>query len=122
MRVLLVTDHADTALMLARLFALAGHDAHAAGSGAQAMDLCEQGSFDVLICDLGLSDGDPIGLLVELRGRCAGRRAIAISGSRMIADVKGSRAAGFDGHLGSPIEYARVVETVGQLNRARGSP
>jgi CheY-like chemotaxis protein len=109
--------------MLARLFALAGHDAHAAGSGAQAMDLCEQGSFDVLICDLAPPpDGDPIGLLVELRGRCAGRRAIAISGSRMIADVKGSRAAGFDGHLGSPIEYARVVETVGQLSRARGSP
>ena len=83
------------------------------------MRICEGDCIDLLICDLGLPDGDSWHLLAELRRRSV-RKAIALSGFGMAADIEHSRAAGIDVHLTKPVQFAQLMETVRQL--AGGGP
>jgi CheY-like chemotaxis protein len=59
------------------------------------------GFFDLLLCDIGLPDGDGWTLLQTLRKNRA-ITAIAISGYCSPADVEHSKAAGFVAHLAKP--------------------
>ena len=69
MHILLVEDHADTATALSRLLRRTGHTVSVAASVADAVQVNEGGNIDLLICDIGLPDGDGRDLLRQLRGK-----------------------------------------------------
>lgn len=102
LRVLLVEDHEDTRHIFQRLIERAGHRVTAASSVAQARETLAQGTFDLLLTDLGLSDGSGLEVIAALRER-SDIPAVAMSGYGMKADLARTQAAGFAEHLVKPI-------------------
>ena len=73
-----------------------------ANTVAAALDAVSERAFDVLICDIGLPDGNGYELMTELRGS-HGITGIALTGYGMEEDVSRSQAAGFITHLTKPV-------------------
>jgi PAS domain S-box-containing protein len=79
LRILLVENHDDTRRVLGRLISTWGHTVTAVGSVAQARDAVAAHDFDLLISDVGLSDGTGYDVIATLREKSS-IPAIAISG------------------------------------------
>jgi CheY-like chemotaxis protein len=101
-RILLVEDHEPTRTTLASLLARRSYDVLAAASVEEARTLAKQHSFDLLITDIGLPDGNGYDLMNEL-GKENPLRGIALTGYGMEHDVARSENAGFDAHLTKPV-------------------
>jgi DNA-binding response OmpR family regulator len=110
--ILLVEDHGDTAQLMADVLELSGHQVHRAGDVAAALDIAAQGSFDVLISDLGLPDRSGLDLMRDLRQRGHTWPGIAISGYGHERDLEQSRNAGFAMHLVKPIDADHLLEAI----------
>ncbi|HVR97803.1 MAG TPA: ATP-binding protein [Thermoanaerobaculia bacterium] len=118
LRVLLAEDHADTALALAALLEISGHQVMVAGSVAEALAHAEAvygrgDAFDLLVSDLGLPDGTGHVLMRELSVRY-GLRGIALSGYGMEEDIRDSNSAGFAMHLTKPVDLRDLQDAIRQ--------
>ena len=107
LNILLVEDHADTAEIVSRLLRGKGHRVQAAGSVATALELARNGTFDVMLSDIGLPDGTGIDLIRELR-RHSQMPAVALTGYGMEDDVARCVEAGFAAHLTKPVNFQRL--------------
>ena len=106
--ILLVDDHPDTCAALERLLTLRGHKVVAAHSMRTALETAARdSSFDLLISDVGLPDGNGMDLLRYLRAMHP-IRGIAISGFGMDADISKSLEAGFAEHLVKPVKLEKL--------------
>jgi PAS domain S-box-containing protein len=101
-RILLVEDHEPTRTTLAGLLARRRYDVAAAATAAEARSLAMSRSFDLLITDIGLPDGNGYDLMSELCKKNP-LRGIALTGYGMEHDVARSENAGFDAHLTKPV-------------------
>jgi CheY-like chemotaxis protein len=111
LRILLVEDHPDTARTLSRLLRRAGYIVTCAPDVAGAGMTASRESFDLLISDLGLPDGDGHEVVRRVRAsRMA--PAISMSGYGMEEDVRRSREAGFAVHLVKPIDLAQLLTAI----------
>jgi PAS domain S-box-containing protein len=117
LRVLLVEDHGDTAMMLRLVLEGAGHSIETAGDVATALAAATSRHFDLLVSDVGLPDGSGLDLIRELRARGSTVPAIAVSGYGHERDVQRSRAAGFRAHLVKPVDADRLLEAVARTAR-----
>jgi PAS domain S-box-containing protein len=117
--ILLVDDHRVTAKMMRMVLTEAGHSVETAGDVATALALASQGSFDLLLSDLGLPDGSGHDLLRELRSRGHTFPAIALSGYGQEDDIRRSREAGFAIHLTKPASQEAVVEAIASATSHR---
>ena len=111
MRILVVEDHADSAMVMAKLLRIAGHTASAALSIAEAKKLCAQEQFDLLICDRYMSDGDGWKFFAEL-AESSDVKGIAITGAGRAEDAIYSRQAGLCELLLKPISPDRLEATI----------
>ncbi|HXB60993.1 MAG TPA: response regulator [Candidatus Acidoferrales bacterium] len=102
LRILLVEDHEPTRTTLAGLLARRRYEVSAAATVAEARALAGTRSFDLLITDIGLPDGNGYDLMNEL-GKKNNLRGIALTGYGMEHDVARSENAGFDAHLTKPV-------------------
>ena len=100
---LLVEDHEATAVIMAKLLRRRGHTVVTAGSCAEARAAFAAHTFDCLISDLSLPDGNGHDLMRGLRERSA-FTGIAISGSGDDADIRQAHASGFARHFTKPID------------------
>lgn len=111
LRVLLVDDHVDTAELLRMLLVRRGYVVTIARSVATALHAASLTPFDVLVSDIGLTDGSGCDLLRQLR-EARHIPAIALSGRDREVDVQTARDAGFDEYLGKPVGIAQLVEAL----------
>jgi PAS domain S-box-containing protein len=102
LRLLLIEDHVDTAEALAHLLTDLGHQVTVTGTVAASLAAAAADTFDLVVSDLGLPDGDGYDLMRTLAAR-HGLIGIALSGYGMEEDVARSRAAGFACHLTKPM-------------------
>ena len=109
LRILVVEDHADTRRVMGRLLKLWGHEPTTAGSVAEGLAAAKEGTFDVLLSDVGLPDGTGMDLL-QAMGGIRPPYAVALSGHGMPADFERSRKAGFLQHLTKPVQPERLKE------------
>jgi two-component system CheB/CheR fusion protein len=116
--ILVVDDHAASASSLARLLR---QDAHAVTTahtltGAMAFAAGRR-RFDLLICDIGLSDGDGCDLLRRLRRHYGDRPlvAIAMTGSTDERLVQECRDAGYRRCLLKPVVFTEVTAAIDAL-------
>jgi CheY-like chemotaxis protein len=91
----------------------------------EALRAYADGPPDVLVSDIGMPGEDGYTLIGAIRDREDGttRRtlAIAISGFATRGDHETALRAGFDDHLGKPVEPAALVQCVLVLAAARPS-
>ncbi len=116
MRILVVDDNRDGADSLADLLTLAGHEAHVAHDGAQAIARAEALEPDVVVLDIGLPDLDGQEVCRRLRSMPWARdlRIIALTGWGRGGDGGRPEAVGFDGHLTKPALLDEIVALLGR--------
>ena len=114
MRILVVEDESRIADFLSRGLVSAGYAVDVAATGGAAIDMIHSTDYDLMILDLGLPDVDGWELLGLIRLRQA-IKAIALSAFTAPADLAHSRAAGFDAHLGKPLDFKLLAAVMTQL-------
>jgi PAS domain S-box-containing protein len=118
LRILLVEDHADTAVVLTRLLSRMGHEVIHASTVASGLAVAEREiaglGIDLVVSDVGLPDGSGLDLMRKLSSG-HGLRGIALSGFGRDSDVEQSMAAGFSRHLIKPINSAVLRKTILEL-------
>jgi signal transduction histidine kinase len=107
LRLLVIEDHEPTMMVLVRLLRHYGHEVFTAENVERALGVAAAHSFDLVISDLGLPDGNGIDLMRQL-GRKYGLRGIALSGYGMPEDRAKTKAAGFLAHLVKPINFDQL--------------
>lgn len=106
LRILIVEDQVDTAESLRRLLDLSGYHVIVAHSGYQAIRTARKLLPHVVLCDIGLPEGDGYVVASILRqnaetSRC---RLIAVTGYTDADSQRRARLAGFDRHLAKPVD------------------
>jgi CheY-like chemotaxis protein len=108
LRILVVEDHADTLEALSFYLRCIGHEVRTARSKEDALEKIQQTACDVLLSDIGLSDGSGWDLLRELGEWCP-KYAVAMSGYGTNADRERSTGAGFRHHLVKPVSLEKLA-------------
>jgi two-component system CheB/CheR fusion protein len=114
MRILLVEDHASTLQILAVALRRKGHRVTPVGTMRAALDAVHEGGHDVMVCDIGLPDGDGWQLLETVRMRC-GIPAVAMSAYGAPTDLARSLAAGYALHLVKPFDPDELYAAIDGL-------
>jgi DNA-binding response OmpR family regulator len=111
MRVLLVEDHVDSALSLARLLRALGYEVCVAFDGVEAIRCAEEFRPEAAFIDLSLPLLDGYSVAERLRTMDATRdaRLIAMTGWATDDYVVLSRDAGFDMHLVKPLSIGTLA-------------
>jgi PAS domain S-box-containing protein len=125
--ILVVDDDGDVRDMLALLLESRGAHVAAAGSAAEAWRLIQARTPDVLLTDLRMPDEDGYSLIRRIRAReregSSSERlpAIAVSADASAADRARAVAAGYDGHVGKPIDPEILTRTIVTVARAENA-
>ncbi len=119
-RILLVEDHAPTRSSLQQLLARRKFEVVTAGSIAEAHERVRERTFQLVISDLGLPDGDGCQLWRELRAIQPDLLGIALSGYGMEEDLARSREAGFSEHLTKPVNIRSLDRAIAAVAQIRG--
>ncbi len=119
LKILLVDDHEPTRTSLAQLLARRSYDVQTAASVAEAQALAQIHSFNLLISDIGLPDGNGYELMARLKQNGLAN-GIALTGYGMEHDIARSQEVGFIAHLTKPIRFqsleAAIHTAVGMMN------
>jgi two-component system CheB/CheR fusion protein len=96
------------------LLQLEGAAVNVAISGEQALALCRDVAFDVIVSDLAMPGMDGIALLPHIHAIPDNARAGAIlyTGFNQPQDVRRATAAGFSGCLGKPVAIDETVALI----------
>jgi signal transduction histidine kinase len=115
-RVLVVDDNADAADTLAQVLRRVGYEVAVAHDAPQALDVAAKFCPSIALLDIGLPVMDGYELARHLREQMATPpRLVAVSGYGHDADLARSRAAGFDVHLGKPVQMDVLVNVLSAL-------
>jgi PAS domain S-box-containing protein len=117
-RILLVEDHEPTRTTLAGLLVRRRYQVAEAGTVAEARELAGKRSFDLLITDIGLPDGNGYDLMSELAKKNQ-LRGIALTGYGMEHDVARSENVGFDAHLTKPVRIQSLEAALAEVATKR---
>ncbi len=112
--ILLVEDHADSAVAIASLLRDGGDAVNVAGSLEEAVRAAATAKPDILITDVGLPDGSGLDLLRRLN-ESRDIPGIVLSGYGMDSDIRASKAAGFAEHLTKPVHMGRLSAVIDRI-------
>ncbi len=117
MRILIVEDDEDVADLARAQLRRAGYAADTAGDVEAARSALAGVSYDALVLDLGLPDGDGLNFLAELR-RAKRQFPILILSARGRADQRvAGLKAGADDYLAKPFDVEELVARIQALLR-----
>jgi len=111
-RVLAVDDDEDGQMLLALLLERQGAEVTTAGSVAEALQMLEAGTFDILLSDIGMPGEDGFELIRRVRATKNEIPAAALTGYDTPEDRDRALVSGFDRHLGKPIDAAELLRTM----------
>lgn len=112
-RLLLVEPHADTRDTFARLLRYLGYRVTTAAGARDAVRLCMEFDFDLMVCEPRLPDGDGADLAHRLLAR-HGLPAMAVSAAAYPADIAAGLDAGFRVYLTKPLPLERFAAGIHQ--------
>ncbi len=81
-----------------------------------ALRLCRADQYDLVVCDIGLPDGDAWEL-AQVAREC-GCPAIAVTGYGMPSDIAKAREVGFAEHLLKPFIVADLLAAIARVTAA----
>jgi DNA-binding response OmpR family regulator len=118
-RLLLVEDDPTLRLSLEVALRLRGHEMTSAGLLAEAQRLTEEQSFDLILLDLGLPDGDGLELCHSLRRRGSIVPILMLTARGTLEARVEGLGAGADDYLAKPFELPELVARVDALLRRK---
>jgi DNA-binding response OmpR family regulator len=113
-RLLLVEDHEPTRRAVQKILADRNFEVCPAATVADAWALADATTFDLLLSDIGLPDGDGFLLMREMQDRF-GLKGIALTGFGLEDDIRLGMEAGFSAHLVKPIKAQVLDATLASL-------
>jgi PAS domain S-box-containing protein len=111
-RVLIVEDEDDARELIETLLSGAGAVVKAASSAEEAVEQLADFDPKVLVSDIGMPGHDGYWLVDAVRKLRPRLPVIALTAFSRAEDARRARAAGFDHHLGKPIDPEQLVEMV----------
>jgi PAS domain S-box-containing protein len=118
-RILVVDDDGDTRTFLSQVLGAAGAEVVTASTSGEARESFRSAAPDVLVCDIGLPGQDGYSFIQEVRALApdeGGRLpAAALTAHTRVEDASRALEAGFDRHVGKPVEPVEVVQIVAEL-------
>jgi CheY-like chemotaxis protein len=118
LKVLVIEDHEDTAILMTQMLNEMGHSIVKADSVASAVEILIRDKIDLIISDIGLPDGNGVSLIYAVRQFCD-IPAIAITGYGTREDVERCLNAGFDKHITKPVVYELLGQTIAEVSGDR---
>ena len=114
---LVVDDAPDITTLLAHVLRRAGYDVTTAFSAPAALAAARTHSFDLVVSDIGMPGMDGYELATSLRALPAYRSVpmIAVTGFDQHGDRERALSAGFNAHLGKPLDPAKLTELIARL-------
>jgi len=119
LRVLVVDDNVDAALMLCAFLEMSGHRTQVAHAGRDALAAALRFGPDVVLLDIGLPDIDGYDVARGLRADPALAPAllVAVTGWGQAGDVQRALEAGFDFHLVKPADPQALLRLLAAAPR-----
>lgn len=122
--ILIVEDHPDAREMLTVVLTDGGARLREAGDYEAAMRAFAERWPDVLVCDIGLPGRDGYELVRSLRSLPlpSGKTqpiAVALTAFARAQDAQRALEAGFDAHLGKPLQPHALMATINRLVDSR---
>ena len=101
---------------------MAGHEVEVSRSGPEGIRRAREFAPEIVLCDIGLPGLDGYGVARAFREDPALREVylVALSGYAAPDDVARAHEAGFDRHLGKPMDAEALQELVGSPELASG--
>lgn len=117
-KILIVDDNEDAADLLADVLRDSGHDVRVAYDPAAALVVATSFKPEVALLDVGLPVMDGYELAAQIRKELQGSptRIFTLTGFGQPGDVEKSAAAGLDGHFVKPVDAARVLAAVSEID------
>jgi len=115
-RILVVEDDHGIAAMMARGLRLAGHDVTVAADAASARQLWSRETWQIVLLDVMLPDGDGIELLAERRASGDATPCVLVTAREEGALRARALAAGATETLGKPFAYLDLLDCVDRLS------
>jgi CheY-like chemotaxis protein len=116
LRVLAVDDEPDARAFVKRLLEDCEAVVTTASSAAEAMQLLQQGTFDLLVTDIGMPGEDGYSLLRRIRALPAAQGgeipAVALTAYARTEDRIKALKSGFQLHIAKPVEPAELLTVV----------
>jgi CheY-like chemotaxis protein len=118
-----VDDDASTQELVATMLVMYGVSVRTAGRAAQALEILSSWRPDVLLADLAMPEEDGYALVRRVRALpppLGGTPAVALTAHTDPQSVQQAFSAGFDAHLGKPLEPHVLADALSKvLRRAR---
>jgi PAS domain S-box-containing protein len=120
LKILVVDDNADAAMMLAMYLDAVGHEVTVEHTPAAALAAASTSPPDVCILDIGLPEMDGYELASRLKQQPATSQAtlIAVTGYGQERDRQRSVDAGFACHLVKPVDTAKLIALLSTIKRS----
>jgi signal transduction histidine kinase/PAS domain-containing protein len=115
MRLLVVEDEPDSRELIELLLSSEGASVEGASSADDALARVATFRPDVLVSDIEMPVHDGYWLIREVRKSEPALPAVALTAYTRQQDAVRSRRAGFDEHVGKPVDPNRLVETIASL-------
>jgi len=114
-RILIVDDEAVIRSALRRLLEREGYATAEAGRLDEARALCAQSSFDLVICDLRLPDGDGMELLPD----CADTPVLIMTSFASVRSAVDAMRQGAADYIAKPFDHDEMLVIVARLLKQR---
>jgi signal transduction histidine kinase len=111
-RILVVDDNEDSAMSLAMLLEISGHEVRTANDGLESIDMAAEFRPDIVLMDLGMPKLNGYEAASRIRAQPWGEGMIlvAVTGWGQEEDRRRTAEAGFDSHLVKPVDYGAFVK------------
>jgi two-component system copper resistance phosphate regulon response regulator CusR len=120
MNVLLVEDELPVQSFLKSSLEEAGYRVDAASNAKSAMNLAVEGTYDILIVDLGLPDQDGLSLILRLRQQGVSGPVLILSARRSVDERVRGLEEGGDDYLTKPFALAELLARLRNLVKRNG--
>lgn len=115
-RILVVDDEPQIRDMLSLYFSKHGYDVATAGNSAATLRATEDGTFDVVVLDIGLADEDGLKLLEMLKQRHPHLRVIMLTGMGFVEDLLQEAAQkGADGYVSKVLPLDELLLAIQRI-------
>jgi two-component system CheB/CheR fusion protein len=111
-KILIVDDDKQSLSVFGELLSSINVEHVLAESGKTALEKLHTENFDLIVSDIAMPEMDGFQLLKEIKNHWPALPVIALTGFNRTEDINKALAAGFEAHLGKPVEITTLLKAV----------